>query len=122
MAVTFNRNWMWSKISLVLIIVLCVVAFSRIVSYIIVESVSMDTFDKVALSMLRSFLNDTQYENVVHNMQVSSHGEAKNQVRSNDIEEPTRNFKNDIQGEESTATECAVCKHVLPPLFRLSRT
>jgi hypothetical protein len=81
----------------------------------------MDTFDNMALSALRTFLNDTQYENIVYNMQMSSRTENKGTRHRSAITDSNHLVAKADRQEDNAESECAVCKHVLPPLFRFCR-
>ena len=114
-------SWIFSKLALVLTVAVAVVIFSRFLSYVLVETISIRTFDNIAVSLLKTFLNETQFKTVVHNMKVAGSTSSKlkeikegtaldQRIRASAIE-----TKSPVRDEES---ECAVCKYVMPPLVR----
>ncbi len=111
-------NWILSKLTIALMVAVSIVIFARVVSYLLVESISMSTFDNIAISLLKTFLNESQYQTVVNNAKIA--GSSQNIERA----PSSRKFKKDLTPVVSSVEpsdgeqECAVCKYVLPPLVR----
>ncbi len=109
-------NWILSKLTIALMVAVAIVIFARVVSYLLVENISMSTFDNIAISILKTFLNETQYQTVVNNAKIAGSSKAREMVAS-----PSKRV-NDLMPEHTEASngeqECAVCKYVIPPLVR----
>ncbi len=108
-------NWILSKLTIALIVAVAIVIFARVVSYLLVENISMSTFDNIAMSVLKTFLNESQYQTVVNNAKIAGSSKPREIVAS-----PSKRVKDLIPEatEPSGEQECAVCKYVIPPLVR----
>jgi hypothetical protein len=109
-------NWILSKLTTALMVAVAIVIFARVVSYLLVENISMSTFDNIAISLLKTFLNESQYQTVVNNAKIA--GASKH---SEIVASPSKSVK-DLLPESTEPSngeqECAVCKYVIPPLVR----
>jgi hypothetical protein len=109
-------NWILSKLTIALIFAVAIVIFARVISYLLVENISMSTFDNIAITVLKTFLNESQYQTVVNNAKIA--GSSKNRQ----IAASPSKFVKDLMPESTEPSngeqECAVCKYVIPPLVR----
>ena len=112
-----SRNWILSKLTLLLTVIVAVVIFARILSYILVETISLQTFDNIAVSVLKTFLNESQFNTVVDNVKASSRSKTRD-VRASEAMPVKSSLSESVQPSSDGESECAVCKYVMPPLVR----
>lgn len=110
-------NWILSKLTLVLMVAVAVVLFSKFMAYVLVETISIQTFDNVAISVLKTFLNETQMKTVANNIKAAKVPSKSREPRMI-AKKPTNAELVDTNSSSGEESECAVCKYVFPPLVR----
>ena len=109
-------NWIFSKLTLILTVAVAVALFSKFMAYLLVETISIETFDDIAISVLKTFLNETQMKTVANNIKAANTHNNKRDAQL--VTQPVKTISVDTNTSSGEEAECAVCKYVFPPLVR----
>jgi uncharacterized membrane protein len=115
-----TKRWFLSKLAIFLTCLIGVVLFARVLSYLLVEYIPLSTYDSMVTSVLKTFLNESQYKAVVQNVKASG-SSKKMQIQR---ETPLKSAVGVLEVNKEPVTadaeekECAVCKYVMPTVVR----